>query len=49
VVQRAIARGHGVRAGLEDTTVLPDGQPARDNASLVALTARMVASINTSF
>lgn len=27
VTSRAIGRGHGIRTGLEDTTVLPDGRP----------------------
>jgi uncharacterized protein (DUF849 family) len=35
VNRRAVARGHGIRTGLEDTPVLPDGQPARDNGELV--------------
>jgi uncharacterized protein (DUF849 family) len=35
VSARALRRGHGVRTGLEDTTVLPDGSPAADNAALV--------------
>ena len=42
VVKRAIARGHGIRAGLEDTTVLPDGSRAADNASLVRAAAEML-------
>lgn len=32
---RALERGHGIRIGMEDVAVLPDGQPARDNAHLV--------------
>lgn len=32
---RALERGHGIRTGMEDVVVLPDGQPARDNAQLV--------------
>ena len=40
---RALARGHGIRTGLEDTTVLPDGQPAPDNAALVRAAAAMMA------
>jgi len=32
---RAVPRGHGIRTGLEDTTVLPDGRLAPDNAALV--------------
>lgn len=36
VSRRAAARGHGVRTGLEDTPVLPDGRVADGNAELVA-------------
>jgi uncharacterized protein (DUF849 family) len=39
---RALARGHGIRTGLEDVAVLPDGTPARDNAALVAAAAEMI-------
>src|SRR5918994_1822479 len=35
VSARALARGHGIRTGLEDTTVMADGRPAIDNADLV--------------
>jgi len=42
VNRRGLARGHGIRTGLEDVTLLPDGKPARDNADLVAAAARMV-------
>jgi uncharacterized protein (DUF849 family) len=35
VNERALARGHGIRTGLEDVTVLPDGTLAPDNAALV--------------
>jgi uncharacterized protein (DUF849 family) len=35
VNERALGRGHGIRTGLEDTTVLPDGTLAPDNAALV--------------
>jgi uncharacterized protein (DUF849 family) len=35
VNQRALTRGHGIRTGLEDTIVLPDGTRAADNADLV--------------
>lgn len=31
----ALSRGLGTRIGLEDTLVMPDGSPARDNAALV--------------
>jgi uncharacterized protein (DUF849 family) len=33
---RAAARGHGIRTGLEDTPVLPDGRMASGNGELVA-------------
>ena len=42
VMERAVARGHGIRTGLEDTTVLPDGQQASDNAALVRAAAAML-------
>ena len=35
VNERALRRGYGIRTGLEDTTVLPDGRAAPDNAALV--------------
>ena len=35
VNQRALARGHGIRTGMEDVAVLPDGRSAKDNAQLV--------------
>jgi uncharacterized protein (DUF849 family) len=42
VSDRAIARGHSIRTGLEDTTVLPDGMLAPDNAALVRRAAAML-------
>ena len=42
VMARAAQRGHGIRAGLEDTTRLPDGSVAPDNATLVRLGARLL-------
>lgn len=45
VNQRALWRGHGIRTGLEDTGVLPDGREARDNAELVEAGARMIAAL----
>ena len=42
VNRRALARGHGIRTGLEDITLLPDGSPAPDNAALVAAAARLI-------
>lgn len=41
VIESAVARGHGIRIGLEDTLHLPDGTLARDNAQLVAAAARL--------
>ena len=41
VMARAVRRGHGIRAGLEDTTALPDGRPAPDGAALVAAAAAL--------
>lgn len=35
VNRRGLARGHGIRTGLEDTPVLPDGRLAAGNAELV--------------
>jgi uncharacterized protein (DUF849 family) len=37
-----LARGHGIRTGLEDVTLLPNGDPARDNADLVMAAARLI-------
>lgn len=41
VNRRAMARGHGIRTGLEDTPVLPNGCMASGNGELVA-TAAMI-------
>lgn len=40
---RAIPLGHGIRTGLEDTPVLPDGRIAEGNSDLVAAAAAMLA------
>jgi hypothetical protein len=37
-----IERHHGIRTGLEDTPVLPDGTLAAGNGELVAAAARLV-------
>jgi uncharacterized protein (DUF849 family) len=42
VNRRALGRGHGIRTGLEDTTVLEDGQLADDNAALVRAAAALI-------
>lgn len=42
VNERALGRGHGIRTGLEDTPVLPDGRPAPDNATLVRAAVAML-------
>jgi uncharacterized protein (DUF849 family) len=45
MLDAALARGRDVRIGLEDTTVMPDGRTARDNAELVAEAARRIAAL----
>ncbi|MBS1531377.1 MAG: 3-keto-5-aminohexanoate cleavage protein [Bacteroidetes bacterium] len=42
VNQRALARGHGIRTGLEDVAVLPNGLPAENNAQLVTAAFTLV-------
>jgi uncharacterized protein (DUF849 family) len=42
VNRRAIVRGHGIRTGLEDVTLLPDGQEAASNAQLVQTAVAMI-------
>jgi uncharacterized protein (DUF849 family) len=42
VNRRAAARGHGIRTGLEDTPVLPDGSTASGNGELVAAAAALL-------
>jgi uncharacterized protein (DUF849 family) len=42
VNRRGLERGHGIRTGLEDVTLLPDGKQARDNADLVAAAAGLI-------
>ena len=41
---RAIARGHNIRVGLEDTPVLPDGRQASGNGELIRAAAALVAA-----
>jgi uncharacterized protein (DUF849 family) len=43
VMKRGLGRGHGIRVGLEDTTVLPDGRQASGNGELVRVAAAMIA------
>ena len=43
VNRRVAARGHGIRTGLEDTTVLPDGRMASGNGELVAAAVSLLA------
>ncbi len=43
VNRRAVPRGHGIRTGLEDTPVLPDGRQASGNGELVAVAALLLA------
>ena len=42
VNRRAVARGHGIRTGLEDTPVLPDGHLALGSVELVAAAAALL-------
>jgi len=42
VNRQGLERGHGIRTGLEDVTLLPDGTEARDNADLVAAAVRLI-------
>lgn len=42
MMDESIARGYGVRVGLEDTLVLPNGNLARDNVELVTEAVRRV-------
>lgn len=44
VMERGLGRGHGIRVGLEDTTVLPDGTQPAGNADLVRAAAAMLAA-----
>jgi uncharacterized protein (DUF849 family) len=45
VNRRGAALGHGIRTGLEDTPVLPDGSLATGNGELVAAAAAMLAAL----
>jgi uncharacterized protein (DUF849 family) len=45
VNRRGAARGHGIRTGLEDTSVLPDGRVASGNGELVAAAAAILAEL----
>jgi uncharacterized protein (DUF849 family) len=45
VSERGARRGHGIRTGLEDTTVMPDGTLAIDNATLVREAKRLLARL----
>ncbi|HSS97811.1 MAG TPA: 3-keto-5-aminohexanoate cleavage protein, partial [Terriglobales bacterium] len=42
VNRRALERRHGIRTGFEDITLLPNGEPARDNADLVTAAVRLI-------
>lgn len=45
---RALGRGHGIRTGLEDTAVLPDGRIAPDNAAIVHTAKAMMGDLSRS-
>ena len=46
VNERALRRGHGIRTGLEDVYVLPDGRPAPDNAALVRAAVALITKLH---
>jgi uncharacterized protein (DUF849 family) len=46
VNRRAAARGHGIRTGLEDTPVLPDGRTAAGNGPLIAAAKALIDELN---
>ena len=46
VNRRGAALGHGIRTGLEDTPVLPDGTPASGNGELVAAAAAILKGLS---
>lgn len=46
VNRRAAARGHGIRTGLEDTAVLPDGRVASGNGELVEAAAALLTQVH---
>jgi uncharacterized protein (DUF849 family) len=41
-MRRGAERGHGIRVGLEDTTVLPGGALAQGNGELVRVAADLL-------
>lgn len=43
VNERGLSRGHGMRTGIEDTTVMPDGRRADGNGDLVRAASEMIA------
>lgn len=45
VNRRALMRGHGIRTGLEDVAVLPDGRAARNNVQLVEAARSLIDNI----
>src|SRR5215207_241310 len=47
VNRRGAERGHGIRTGLEDAPVLPDGRVASGNGELVAAAAQLLAELRT--
>lgn len=46
VNRQALHRGHGIRTGLEDTDVLPNGHVANSNADLVAMAIELVRQVH---
>lgn len=46
VNRRALARGHGIRTGMEDVVILPDGRPTTDNVQLVEAARALIESLD---
>ncbi|HMI98517.1 MAG TPA: 3-keto-5-aminohexanoate cleavage protein [Gaiellaceae bacterium] len=49
VNERGLRRGHGIRTGLEDTIVLPDGRRAADNAELVRASIALMSRLASDY
>lgn len=47
ILDEAIARGYGVRVGLEDSLLMPDGKVAADNVELISEAVRRVRAANS--
>ncbi|SDX35974.1 3-keto-5-aminohexanoate cleavage protein [Roseicitreum antarcticum] len=45
VNERALMRGHGMRTGLEDAILLPDGRPANSNGEMAEAAKQLIADV----